>query len=375
VNSEGKPQAADCLWLPKVPQQRAYPKGFFAQAFGANVGHGGMSPQTGIFSPHDPSRRIQITVPPAAATTPSETMPGVVQAQPSSTAGTGETPPAPTETKTADTTAEETTKPTRSLADGPFYSGTLKSFSAAQGYGFLHCEELKQQYSRDIYFDRSQLCRVYNVGMLAEFQIQLNNRGHPQARNIVWNPIPFAPRDGNKPGPPEPANMPRLPTQASLEKARKLLRLLNGKEFEGAIVAAIDYQGQGAEKGDSHDANTNERSIDFVSFVLDRVDGVDQEKVQLQDFVKMLLSLMIAKMLKQKFDLLRTKKFSVWLERYATEINAKEEAQVVQHFREVSAQIESALNNALAENPHMQEPSVSAKIHTVIEQLKQKAQL
>jgi hypothetical protein len=283
--------------------------------------------------------------------------------------GTGEAPLAAGEAKAA-AKGLDSSERKRNLNDGPFYIGSLKSFSAAQGYGFMYCDELHQQYSRDIYFDRSQLCWVYNVGMLAEFQITLNGRGHPQARNVVWNPIPFAPGDthaGEQPGP-------KLPSSAALEKAKKLLRLLNSKEYEGAIVAAIDYQGQGAEKSEASNSIAPERSVDFVSFVLDRVDAVDHGAVQVQDFVKMLLLLMLAKMLRQKFDLPRITKFAKWLERYAADINPKDEAQVVQHFNEVSQQIEKVLTEALAENLHTKEPAISTTIHAVIEQLKQKAQ-
>lgn len=378
VNNEGRPQASDTNWLPKVPQKRA---GATGQVLGANVGvnaaNAGVAHQPGIFSPNDPSRRIPVTAPPSA---PSPSAPSGYQGeQSSSTAGTGETPPVPTESKTTETATDsaEAARPKRSLADGPFYIGTLKSYSAAQGYGFLHCEELHQQFSRDIYFDRSQLCRVYNTGMHVEFQITLNPRGQPQARNVFWNPLPVAPVE-NK-GRPEVDNMQnvqKIPSHASVEKARKLLRLLNGNECEQAIVAAIDYQG--AEKIEPRDANnaniTTERSIDFVSFVLDRIDATaDQEQAQLQDFVKMLLLLMLAKMLNKRFNLDRVKKFAKWLQRYTTDLNTKQEAQVAQHFQEVSQQICDVLTKALAENSHTTDPEVSSTIHSVMEQLKEKA--
>merc|ERR1712151_498820 len=127
-----------------------------------------------------------------------------------------------------------------------------------------------------------------------------------------------------------------------------------------------DYQGaENKDKPESRDVH--ERCVDFVTFVLDRVEAVDQETVQLQDFVKMLLLLMLAKMLRQKFDLPRVRQITKWLEGYAKDINPKGEAQVVQHFTDVTSQIEQVLTMALEENPHTQEPGVSATIQGVIE--------
>merc|ERR1712194_726825 len=74
------------------------------------------------------------------------------------------------------------------------YRGSLKSFSAASGYGFIHCAELWEKYKRDVYVHKSEMIMNNNnmdqdqssVSMPCDFSLSLNDRGQPQAKNVKW---------------------------------------------------------------------------------------------------------------------------------------------------------------------------------------------
>merc|ERR1712136_488709 len=71
--------------------------------------------------------------------------------------------------------------------------GILKSFSLVQGFGFITGEDIMNEFSRDVYLDRAQLASEWRMGQIVEFQTTLNGRGHPQARNLNWDPVPMLP--------------------------------------------------------------------------------------------------------------------------------------------------------------------------------------
>lgn len=66
------------------------------------------------------------------------------------------------------------------------YSGYVKSFG--DEFGFIHCDEIHRMYSRDVFFPKTQVPagKHVEVGVMVEFEVALNGRGQPQARNPVF---------------------------------------------------------------------------------------------------------------------------------------------------------------------------------------------
>jgi RNA recognition motif-containing protein len=63
------------------------------------------------------------------------------------------------------------------------YIGTLKSLSTRNGYGFIECSEIKQDYKRDVHVSADLLpADNKEVGTKLKFTIGQNSKGHPQAR-------------------------------------------------------------------------------------------------------------------------------------------------------------------------------------------------
>mmetsp|Transcript_158929 Transcript_158929/g.289776 ORF Transcript_158929/g.289776 Transcript_158929/m.289776 type:complete len:586 (-) Transcript_158929:103-1860(-) len=60
------------------------------------------------------------------------------------------------------------------------FSGRVKSFHSANGFGFIECEELHRRFQRDVFVHRSQINEC-TVGMEVYFRIFLNSKGQPQA--------------------------------------------------------------------------------------------------------------------------------------------------------------------------------------------------
>jgi len=76
----------------------------------------------------------------------------------------------------------------------PKYIGYLKSYNASQGYGFISCSETFQIHNQDVFIHRAQVEErgglesggAPQVGQWVEFVFKSNERGQPQARNVVW---------------------------------------------------------------------------------------------------------------------------------------------------------------------------------------------
>eukprot|EP01064_Diplonema_japonicum_P021587 TRINITY_DN3115_c0_g1_i1.p1 TRINITY_DN3115_c0_g1~~TRINITY_DN3115_c0_g1_i1.p1 ORF type:complete len:405 (+),score=87.98 TRINITY_DN3115_c0_g1_i1:67-1281(+) len=76
------------------------------------------------------------------------------------------------------------------------FSGVVKSFTQGNGpggkggFGFIKCDDTEKNYERDVFLHRNQLTegpntpRDFVVGMKLTFQVQLNARNMPQARNV-----------------------------------------------------------------------------------------------------------------------------------------------------------------------------------------------
>jgi len=68
---------------------------------------------------------------------------------------------------------------------GRFCSGQIKSFTQAKNYGFVECEELKQEYGCDVFMHGKEFVeRQLQVGDYVSFEVGMNSRGKPQALDI-----------------------------------------------------------------------------------------------------------------------------------------------------------------------------------------------
>lgn len=250
--------------------------------------------------------------------------------------------------------------------------GTLKSFSAGQGYGFISCEEVFQMHQRDTYFDKGQLPpgSNWNYGQTVEFTLSLNQRNQPQARDINWDPVPRTPPPqgaaaaAQQPGPPKNGTRPNVAPTAT-ERLQKLLVMTHEKNFENAIITAIDLQGGAA--GDESD------NVDYVMFVLDRM-GTAEESVELVgDVAKMLLLVMLAKMLmtptpvqlgREAVALARCQQMVKWFGKLAACLNPTSTMQVQENLPSVLQQISQHLRQALHDNPLVTEEEQATAIHS-----------
>lgn len=66
---------------------------------------------------------------------------------------------------------------------GQLFTGTIKSFSTATGFGFIRSEAAHRIWARDVYVDRAQLGEC-SVGQQVTFTVELNARCQPQARGL-----------------------------------------------------------------------------------------------------------------------------------------------------------------------------------------------
>mmetsp|Transcript_92576 Transcript_92576/g.200120 ORF Transcript_92576/g.200120 Transcript_92576/m.200120 type:complete len:242 (-) Transcript_92576:122-847(-) len=64
------------------------------------------------------------------------------------------------------------------------FSGSLKSKSEKNGYGFITCGEAKDLYERDVWVDGEALPQNVKEGDRLKFNIILSAKGHPQAMNV-----------------------------------------------------------------------------------------------------------------------------------------------------------------------------------------------
>eukprot|EP01065_Artemidia_motanka_P045224 TRINITY_DN65_c0_g1_i3.p1 TRINITY_DN65_c0_g1~~TRINITY_DN65_c0_g1_i3.p1 ORF type:complete len:429 (+),score=129.85 TRINITY_DN65_c0_g1_i3:105-1289(+) len=64
------------------------------------------------------------------------------------------------------------------------FQGFVKSLRAKEGYGFIECRESHEKYQRDVFLHRRQ-AHGLTVGAAVAFNVQLNPRGMPQARDVV----------------------------------------------------------------------------------------------------------------------------------------------------------------------------------------------
>jgi cold shock CspA family protein len=326
-NSRGQPQATDCLWLPRLPQNPV------------------QVPASGSGS--------TLSAPP----------------RPTASAILAGGAPARAESATDGIRFSASTPAAKPELDEPRRLGTLKSFSSSQGYGFLACDEVLQAYSRDTYVDKSQMPTTTNwrMGQTIEFSVSFNSRGHPQARRVNWDPIPLLPSR-------DQASIPiqqRTVLPATTEKLKKLLRLLHDKQVETAVVTAIDLQG-GSGASNAAKSEDQDSDVDYVIFVLDRLGPEEDVLKQIKDFVKMLFILMLAKMMRTQVRKDRTEQLIKWFQGLATTIQVSSDS-VKQHFQDVVTQISNHLGTATTENADLSDPVLSKILSESFQTLKAKA--
>jgi len=259
--------------------------------------------------------------------------------------------------------------------------GTLKSFSPAQGYGFIACEEVFSDYQRDVYFDKSQLpSNNWHFGQTLEFVVIHNARGHPQARQIDWDAVPSL-QQAREPGAAavfggtatstSRGSNQRIHSAQTLSNLKKLLRQLHESQQEAAVVQAINLQGGSNATGGGSEADVD-TDIDYVTFVLDRL-GPEAEAVpKIKDFVKMLLLLMLAKMLRSQIHPTRCQQNIRWIEALSQTIEPAAES-VREHFQSVVEQINNQLQSAHRENQMLREDTQLPVLQAAFRQLQSKS--
>jgi len=234
----------------------------------------------------------------------------------------------------------------------PRQFGELKNFLVAQGYGFIQCDEIFHTYQRDVYFDKTQLPgNTWRPGQTVEFTVAHNPRGHPQARDINWDPLPLLPSAGG-PAAPDPRSTgalvslstgQKIHTQESYAKLQKLLRLLHEDNCEAALISAIDFHGRRLDAGGNCD-------IDFVTFVLDRIGDETEVIGKIKDFVSLLLLLMIAKLLRIQLNEQRCRQLIRWFMVAAETIDPSRDKEVLQHLPGLIPEFYGNLQAASKEN-------------------------
>jgi len=67
-------------------------------------------------------------------------------------------------------------------------TGTIKSFDAEKGYGFISSPEASETYGRDVFLHRAQI-KDFKPGDHVRFIVRINSHGHPQAHKLREAPI------------------------------------------------------------------------------------------------------------------------------------------------------------------------------------------
>lgn len=234
--------------------------------------------------------------------------------------------------------------------------GTLKSYSPAQGYGFIACDEIRQEHQRDVYLDKSQVGSTISwcPGMTVEFYVVFNSGGLPQARVIDWDPVPHLlsnTAEAHAENGTARRDRDRVHSSQTLASLKDLMTTIANNQRSSAVVKAIELQGKVTPPPGNSDTNNNngtngvaDRDVDYVAFTLDRLGEAKASAMALKDLVKMLLLLMISKLLKRRMLKERRNKYIGWFEVLVDTINPKADG-VPQHFRDVVAQIDGHIRS------------------------------
>merc|ERR1712232_1251058 len=63
------------------------------------------------------------------------------------------------------------------------YSGTIRFFNEAKGFGFIECPEANARYGRDVFLHKADFAG-FAVGQDVTFRVEPNKDGMPQARDL-----------------------------------------------------------------------------------------------------------------------------------------------------------------------------------------------
>merc|ERR1719320_1386150 len=68
-----------------------------------------------------------------------------------------------------------------------YYRGVVKSFNSREGYGFIACTELMQEYGCDVFMHKKQFFAAtvsLRIGDSVRFRLEFSKQGKPQAREL-----------------------------------------------------------------------------------------------------------------------------------------------------------------------------------------------
>jgi len=372
VNGRGQPQATDVNWLPRLPTM---PKSSTVTPPAPPLVSVGVAVASNEESPAlSGGEDVSSAVSNAAGAPPASNRTAAAGAAMDADAAAGGTQ------AQGMSAASQPVSRNAAVSTDPRRLGTLKSFSPAQGYGFIACEEVFSNYQRDVYFDKSQLpSNNWHFGQTVEFVVIHNARGHPQARQIDWDPVPSL-QQAQEPGAgvfggtaTSTSGGPnqRMHSTHTVSNLRKLLRHLHESQQETAVVQAINLQGGSNASGGGSEVDVD-TDIDYVTFVLDRL-GPEAEAVpKIKDFVKMLLLLMLAKMLRSQIHPTRCQQNIRWFDALSQTIEPAAES-VREHFQSVVEQINNQLQSAHRENQTLREDKQLPVLQAAFRQLQSKS--
>lgn len=104
------------------------------------------------------------------------------------------------------------------VLDQQYYTGAVARFDLSKGYGFIQCDATKHRYQRDVFLRKNMYIDMdLQIGELVTFQVELSEKGFPQARNVTragsWpTSMPFG---GYAESHSQPARMQSLPAGIS----------------------------------------------------------------------------------------------------------------------------------------------------------------
>jgi len=110
-----------------------------------------------------------------------------------------------------------------------YYKGVVKSFNSREGYGFIACTELMQEYGCDVFMHKKQFFAAtvsLRIGDSVRFRLEFSKQGKPQARElsrIAEAPVAVLRRLGTRSPKPEVEQVSILrPDPLSQKRKRKV---------------------------------------------------------------------------------------------------------------------------------------------------------
>lgn len=83
---------------------------------------------------------------------------------------------------------------------GERYTGTIKAFSGAQGFGFIMNQDVLNRFGCDAFFNQAVEGGIHIGGRVA-FTLEISRDGRPQAKDIVLQELPKSGADSRSSGP------------------------------------------------------------------------------------------------------------------------------------------------------------------------------